>query len=183
MLQRLPVYGYHGTSIKNARTILQDGFELSRNHYDWLGTGAYFFQDAPNRAWEWAEQHHSEPAVVSALISSENFIDLLDIEWFPILEESHILFVRECEKTGIPIPKQTPKSGTHQLDYAVMNYAIAKVIEVHYDTKVYGVRAAFEEGEPAFKGSHLLNQAHVQIAVRDTSAVKQIRLHKPTRVV
>ncbi|HEU4883856.1 MAG TPA: hypothetical protein VFT45_16470 [Longimicrobium sp.] len=47
--------GYHGTSAEAARRILSSGFEISRNEYDWLGDGAYFFQDAPLRAREWAK--------------------------------------------------------------------------------------------------------------------------------
>ncbi|HEU0302829.1 MAG TPA: hypothetical protein VFR37_25430 [Longimicrobium sp.] len=44
--------GFRGTSVQPARRILSTGFEPSRNEYDWLGDGAYFFQDAPARALE-----------------------------------------------------------------------------------------------------------------------------------
>jgi hypothetical protein len=48
------VYGYHGTSRTKAANILKQGFLASDNDYDWLGTGIYFFQDAPIRATQWA---------------------------------------------------------------------------------------------------------------------------------
>jgi hypothetical protein len=44
--------GYHGTNVQAAQRILSSGFQVSRNEYDWLGDGAYFFQDAPARALE-----------------------------------------------------------------------------------------------------------------------------------
>ncbi|MGB5637309.1 MAG: hypothetical protein WBM44_25005 [Waterburya sp.] len=50
----LEVYGYHGTSLSAAQKIIEQGFNFSINDYDWLGTGVYFFQDAPLRASSWA---------------------------------------------------------------------------------------------------------------------------------
>jgi hypothetical protein len=39
---------------------------------------------------------------------------------------------------------------------------------------VRSVRAAFIEGEPLFEGSALWSKAHVQIAVRDLSAIVRL---------
>ncbi len=54
MNDSLEIYGYHGTSQTKAASILINGFRASDNDYDWLGTGIYFFQDAPLRAKQWA---------------------------------------------------------------------------------------------------------------------------------
>jgi hypothetical protein len=51
----IQVLGYHGTSRENAIRILNNGFRVSSNDYDWLGEGVYFFQDAPMRALQWAK--------------------------------------------------------------------------------------------------------------------------------
>ncbi len=84
--ERIEVYGYHGTSQSKAASILQNGFLASDNDYDWLGTGIYFFQDAPLRAKQWAtEQHPQEPAVICARIQLDSCIDLFDVKCFPIL--------------------------------------------------------------------------------------------------
>ena len=56
--------GFHGTSTGAAQRILSTAFEASRNDYDWLGDGVYFFQDAPARALEWARQRFGEDAAV-----------------------------------------------------------------------------------------------------------------------
>lgn len=61
--------GFHGTSTRAAERILASGFQISRNEYDWLGDGAYFFQDAPERALEWARARFGdEVAVIGAEI-------------------------------------------------------------------------------------------------------------------
>jgi len=174
---RALVYGYHGTSLDGANSILMSGFEMSRNDYDWLGTGVYFFQDAPQRAWEWAASRHSNPAVIGALIEINGFIDLLDIGWFEILQGSHHLLVDEYRRTGRHVPDQNQESGTHRLDCVSINFTVDR-IENEGNTKIYGVRAAFAEGKPIFENSALFDRTHVQIAARETSVIKQIWLEK-----
>jgi hypothetical protein len=175
---RTIAYGYHGTSLDSATTILRSGFEASDNDYDWLGKGIYFFQDAPQRAWEWATERYSNPAVIGASIEMHRFIDLLDIGWFEILNQSYRLFVDEHLRTGRRIPSQSRASGAHWLDCALINYAIEEVIGVGDNHNIYGVRAAFVEGAPVFENSALFNRAHVQIGVRNPSAIKHIWLDK-----
>ncbi|MBI1929403.1 hypothetical protein HYR99_34805 [Candidatus Poribacteria bacterium] len=175
LASRAIVYGYHGTSIDSADAILQSGFEVSHNDYDWLGKGIYFFQEAPQRAWEWATDHHSNPAVIGALIEINNFIDLLDLGWFEILNESYHLLVDEYTRTRRQVPDQNRESGAHRLDCAVIDFAIDRIENT---SKIYGVRAAFAEGEPVFENSALLDRTHVQIAVRDPSVIKHIWLEK-----
>ena len=93
------VYGYHGTTIQAATSILQEGFRLSRNEYDWLGDGIYFFQDAPTRAWEWATTHHGvEAAVIGAVIRLEDCMDFLDIQWAPVLAETYDAFLTQLNE-------------------------------------------------------------------------------------
>jgi hypothetical protein len=56
--------GHHGTSRQVAETVLSKGFRASKNPYDWLGDGVYFWQDAPLRAMEWAVRTFGHDAVV-----------------------------------------------------------------------------------------------------------------------
>lgn len=107
--------GFHGTSIEAAQRILSSGFEVSRNEYDWLGDGAYFFQDAPARALEWARRRFGEDAaVVGAEIDLEDCIDLLDIRWQAVLEQSYADLIQRLETSAQAVPRQT--SGAHRLD-------------------------------------------------------------------
>lgn len=53
------IIGYHGTSLENAKSIINKGFEPSRGDEHWLGNGVYFFIEGisktPNiNAEKWA---------------------------------------------------------------------------------------------------------------------------------
>jgi hypothetical protein len=163
--------GFHGTSAEAARRILSTGFEISRNEYDWLGDGAYFFQDAPARALEWARQRFgSDAAVIGAEIDLYDCIDLLDIEWRAVVRESYADFCERLDKGAQPIPQQT--RGAHRLDRAMINHTVGLLESRGYSART--VRAAFVEGEPLFPGSALWSLSHVQIAVRDQGAIRRI---------
>jgi membrane protease subunit (stomatin/prohibitin family) len=160
--------GFHGTSVEAAQRILSTGFEISRNEYDWLGDGAYFFQDAPARALEWALQRFgANAAVIGAEIDLDDCIDLLDIPWEQVILTAFDGFIGELTRAGKPIPRQT--AGAHRLDRYVIDYLATRMAAD--GMLVRSVRAVFPEGKPLFPGSALLSRSHVQIAVRDRSAV------------
>lgn len=163
--------GFHGTSVERAERILTHGFQPSRNEYDWLGDGAYFFQDSPSRAWEWArERFGAAAAVVGAEIDLDGCIDLLDPQWNGIIRESHANLLARLQRAGYPEPRQT--RGAHRLDREVVNNAAALAVQRGFPVR--SVRAAFPEGEPLFPGSALFSRAHVQIAVRDCTAIGRV---------
>ena len=60
------------------------------------------------------------------------------------------------------------------LDCLVVNYYLQQVAELQYGT----VRAAFSEGAPAYDGSMLSTESHIQIAVRDRRCI--LGLFRPT---
>jgi hypothetical protein len=160
--------GYHGTSAEAAQRILSTGFEISRNEYDWLGDGAYFFQDAPARALEWARQRFGDDAaVVGAEIDLDGCMDFLDVRWHEEVRLAYTHYRAAIERAGKPLPRQT--RGAHRLDRGVINYLVTLLEE--RGLHVTSVRAAFGEGEPVFVDSALLDRSHVQIAVCDPSAI------------
>ncbi|HET7464948.1 MAG TPA: hypothetical protein VFJ82_27135 [Longimicrobium sp.] len=165
---RMRVIGYHGTSGEGAERILAHGFQLSRNDYDWLGDGAYFFQDSPARALEWARERFRESAaVLGAEIDLDGCLDLLDPEWNTVIQEAYTDLVSRIGRMGQRLPRQSP--GAHRIDRAVVNHAVG-LLQLR-GVEVRSVRAAFIEGEPLFPGSALWSRAHVQVAVRDPGAI------------
>lgn len=174
MAETIRVYGYHGTSADAAAAIIQRGFNISSNDYDWLGTGVYFFQDAPLRAWEWANQQHpTNPAVIRSVISLEDSIDLLDIKWFPVINEAYSVFVNEYRITNRPLPQQNPeRSKAHRLDCAFFNYIVEQILNPQAEP-IRVIRGVFVEGERIFPNSAVFNRAHVQIAVRDSTLIEE----------
>ena len=166
------VSGYHGTNSEAAERIMVEGFRLSRNPYDWLGDGVYFFQDAPQRAWDWAHKRYgSHGAVIGAQIALEDCIDLLDLGWNQVMADAYDSYVKNLRDSGQPIPAQS--RGAHRLDREVINYAIGVLRE--HGIRVACLRAAFGEGHPVYPDSAFFDRAHVQVAVREVEACIQQR--------
>ncbi|MEM9510748.1 MAG: hypothetical protein AAGA16_24250, partial [Cyanobacteria bacterium P01_E01_bin.35] len=170
----LEVYGYHGTSLKAAQEIIDRGFNFSINDYDWLGTGVYFFQDAPLRAYAWAkERYPNAPAVIKSKLVMENCLDLLDIGWFPLIRETYDSFVTAYRKTNIPLPRQNPqRSKAHRLDCAFFNYLVGEIIESQGE-QVGAIRAVFNEGDRIYADSAIFDRAHIQIAIRNLALIEE----------
>ena len=174
--------GYHGTSSQVAILIEAEGFQRSRNAYDWLGDGVYFFQDAPLRAWEWASKRYGEDAaVVGADISIVNCMDLLDIAWNDVLSDGHDAYLKLLRDLGRSGPTQF--KGAHPLDREIINYTAEVLTE--RGVRISCVRAAFREGRQVYPGSAFFDRSHVQIAVRDIEAcIRQVWLEaKPPQGV
>ncbi len=77
------ILGYHGCDAEVAETLLAgEPFEISRNAYDWLGFGAYFWEGDPERGLQWAHLMQQRgapitaPAVVGAVIDPGWCLDL-----------------------------------------------------------------------------------------------------------
>lgn len=166
------VNGFHGTSVIAAEAIVirREPFRASRNEYDWLGDGAYFFQDAPQRAREWgAKIFGGDAAVVGARLrlDPEQMIDLLDIRWAQALADAYDAFLAEIKRSNLALPRQS--AGAHRLDRAVLNYVVGVLAQ--HGVIVHAVRAAFAEGAPVFPNSAIFDRAHVQVAVRNPDTV------------
>jgi hypothetical protein len=180
--QQILVYGYHGTSIENAKSIVKQGFKVSKNDYDWLGKGIYFWQDAPGRAWSWAQKHHQRPAVIRAEINIniDFTVDLLDS--FPdnvyliALKQSYDHFRHLLSPTALV--KQ--KGRFHGLDKLMVDYVADILIPELQGKHIQVVRSVFIEGEPIFPSfgqnekSAFHDRSHVQIAVRDSSVIRNL---------
>ena len=181
--QPLRVYGYHGTSREKAQEIIDCGFNLSTNDYDWLGTGVYFFQDAPVRALAWAsERYPDSPAVIKSQLVLENCMDLLDIDWYPIIRETYAMFVCEYQKANIPLPRQNPqRSKAHRLDCAFFNYIVEKILESQEET-IGSIRAVFNEGDRIYPNSAIYDRSDIQILIRDLSLIEKSCLIEEDRI-
>jgi hypothetical protein len=167
------IVGHHGTSRQIADQVLSQGFLASKNTYDWLGDGVYFWQNAPLRALNWAvKTFGADGVVIEADIEVRDFINLLDIEWMSWLADVHDQYLLEVKKKGLIPPLQTERA--HRLDREVINFGI-EVLEQDGHS-VRGVIGSFREGRPVFPNSALYSESHVQIAVRDLSLIANCRI-------
>lgn len=165
------VVGFHGTNHAALAHLLAGDIRQSDQHFEWLGTGFYLWQDSPWRAQAWAvDRFDGEAAVVAMRVSLDGCLDLLNPHWHQALNEADDQYVHDCLTQGRPARNRP--SGNRARDCAVINWYCERAAEE--GLQVRSVRAIFEEGEPIFEASAIRAQSHVQIAVRDLGAILEL---------
>lgn len=159
------VTGYHGTTKeRGARAVSEQTIHPSKNAYDWLGHGTYFWEDSYSRARQWAEQkYHAEAAVVRGQIRLGHCVNLLDTNWAPGVKAAYDRVVSRHAADGQKTPEN--RGGYRVLDCLVMNELTGDMVKA--DT----VRAAFIEGEPVYPTSLFVGLAHIQLVVVNLGAI------------
>lgn len=178
------VLGYHGCDQETAELILAGKAEVrsSTNPFDWLGSGAYFWENNPARALSWAKLLASRkrsgpkqiktPAVVGAILDPGNCLDLAEESSLELVRAAYDGFEHLNRSAGAPLPRNEAGFDGDEdlikrhLDCAVLNFLheMRSARELHpFDT----VRAPFLEGDPLFAGSKLVDKCHVQWCVRN----------------
>ena len=84
------VLTYHGCDIRVGERILAGKGHVrpSTNRHDWLGNGAYFWENSPSRALQWAQflKNHpkisaskvNEPFVIGTILKPGRCLDLTE---------------------------------------------------------------------------------------------------------
>ena len=162
------VLGYHGCHPDFAEALIRGEksiaeWEPSTNDWDWLGHGIYFWEFAPHRARDWM----GKGGVVGAVIQLGNCLDLTDIAATGLLAQQFEVVRKVYQDEGRPLPSNRGLRG--DLDCLVINELVAAADEsgITFDT----VRSPFLEGEPAFEGSRILRESHIQVAVRTSANI------------
>jgi hypothetical protein len=184
--QRLPswILGFHGTDEVTVRKILNDKSEhvaQSRNVWDWLGNGAYFWENDPVRAlnfsrlrMRWLGVKNKQPAVIGAVIDLGHCLNLFDQPGLLELKTAYNTLENDAGMIGTPLPENegnTPDKIFRQLDRAVferLHFTRQLVGYDAYDT----TRAPFMEGAPLYDNTSFRERNHIQIAVRNMACVK-----------
>jgi len=162
------VLGYHGCdadfadSLLSGETKIQD-WQESRNRYDWLGHGVYFWEHGPERAAIWAAGNRKK-GVIGAVIQLGTCLDFTDIKYTAVLKNFHEDLKEAYAAAGKTLP--TNKQGHRALDCLVINELIRQT-DIGFQT----VRSPFLEGSPVFPGSGILEESHIQITVIDKSCI------------
>ena len=178
--------GFHGCDRKTADTVLAKSgrhLKVSRNEYDWLGEGIYFWEGDPWRALDWANTtknspRHSagkvdKPQVIGAVLDLGHCLNLLDFGSLRELKKAHGVIDLAYRSAGETLPEN--RGGPDQVlrfrDKAVVN-AVHEIRVIQKLPPYQSVRAAFPEGDELYPGSGFRNKNHIQIAVRDLRCVK-----------
>ena len=201
------VVGFHGCSQAVADKVLEQNEHLksSKNDYDWLGHGIYFWEGDADRAKQWAEQcHPKDPAVLGAFIKVGNCLDLLNIEHIKQVQKVHKILSQEYASVGEPLPSNQAVRGDisyrRELDCKVITRLIQlnkqKIIQSrgldiddpqfnryyqHDPRFIDCIRGMFPEGDFLYEGAGFRAQNHIQLCVVNPNAIvgyfKPIKKH------
>jgi len=111
------VLGFHGCDEAVGERILRGEEHLHRsaNTYDWLGHGAYFLENSPRRALEWAQFIKARPDlfktkiertfVIGAIIDLGRCLDLTEAASLEIVRTAYSQLRATFELANSPMPK------------------------------------------------------------------------------
>jgi hypothetical protein len=178
------ILGFHGCDRTVADRVLvgEDEIRPSENDYDWLGTGAYFWENNVARALSWAKFLASsihrgdpkvkEPAVIGTIIDPGNCLDLTEKSSIELVGGAYEGLRRFYEVNNVPLPANE-SAGQGDLDF-VKRFLDCAVINFLHETREAGnleafdtVRAPFLEGGPLYPGAKISSRTHVQWCVRN----------------
>lgn len=178
------VLGFHGCDRKVGEAILagkERHLEESRNNYDWLGYGVYFWEDSPQRAMEFAEESAAggrnskgkikEPFVLGAVINLGRCLNLMDRTALEEVRGAHAVAVDLLKGAGTPIPTNGKDFRTRNLDCMVFewlhDWRTKREGCPPYDT----VRGLFFEGDELYPGAGIQEKDHIQLCVRNRDCI------------
>ncbi|NVD69010.1 hypothetical protein D0T25_17200 [Duganella sp. BJB488] len=194
MIEGRLLVAYHGCDI-TTRDDLVSGklahLDLSKNPYDWLGPGAYFFEGDAERALMFANASHNNPmkmytarpigtpAVVGAVLSVQRWLDMTTQEGIHEFTLAYPALLSGLAATGSPVPKNAAASEDdadiilRKLDNAVFTF----IHDIRENSSppspsFQAVRGAFYQGAEVAPKSGFRVGTHVQIALRDNDCVE-----------
>ena len=175
------IVGFHGCDISTRDSVVsseKEKLKSSKNTWDWLGNGIYFWENNLERAYDFALQKGiTNSAVVGAIIDLAYCLDLLETKNLKILKTAYEQLKLIREKEGKILPVNLPdKEGNddllnRKLDCAVINL-IHQFNEENNHPEFDSVRGVFFEGEDLYPNAGFKEKNHIQIAVRNSNSIK-----------
>lgn len=182
------VLGYHGCDQSVVEKVVsgKDGLRASMNSYDWLGHGIYFWDNSPSRAAEFANflKNNSSrskypiknPAVLGAIISLENCLDLLDYANLKILRISYEVLKASHKSSKRPISQNRNVGDNRdlllrELDCDVIE-TLHKITSLANLPPFDSVRGVFWEGPELYPNAGFREKDHIQLCIRNPNCIK-----------
>lgn len=190
------IIGFHGCEKSDRDKLINQPNEIliSKNPYDWLGNGMYFWENNYTRALLWAEEKKKSgkiknPSVLGAVIHLGYCCDFLDSKYIRLIQQYYTSLKELTEILEDELPKNrdvaTDPNGDkllRNLDCAVIEHMHQQIFEIwkkdidkdgsssirNFDA----TRGVFTEGGPAFEGAGLFEKSHIQVCVRNSNCIK-----------
>ena len=184
------VLAFHGCDEETYKKVLYEHETLkpSNNSYDWLGNGIYFWEDSVDRAKQWAEvscdrynikhpeQEPKKPAVIGAVISLGNCLNLTDYKSTDILKNGYEILKYELQINEKEMPVNKNVNGNTDLLFRDLDCAVIQ--RIHQYNKEQGkrpfdsVRGVFLEGKPIYENAGIMEKTHVQLCIINPNCIK-----------
>lgn len=183
------IYGFHGCDRRIGEAVLASHVQhlkSSKNDYDWLGHGIYFWEASPERGLQFARDAKVSrkisqgrirfPYVVGAVIELGNCLNLLDQAGLMEMRTAHQMLksLAEAEGKQLQSNKRKDDSGAYlvrTLDCAVLEHLhqIRKDAGLpKYDTVI----GALWEGKDLYEDAGITDKNHMQICVRTEECIR-----------
>ncbi len=176
------VFGFHAASENIAKKLVENGdceFKPSKNTYDWLGSGMYFWENSVHRAEKFARDRKIEnPVVIGAAIQLGYCLDLTDSESLSYLNASYQTLKATAKAAGAALPKNKPGNRESEMDLLLRELDCAVINFLHSqrkdkDEKVFdSVRGVFWEGKALYPGAGFKEKNHIQICIINPNCIK-----------
>lgn len=177
--------GFHGCEKSVVESIVSgnDSLRPSSNKWDWLGDGAYFWQNNYERALDYATNPPpsvtiKEPAVLGAVFSLGNCLDLTDRKWIELVKYSYQTYAQSAKAAGRSLPANTNSKISADKDRSVRRLDCAVIMNLHKEMKKLGeapfdsVRGVFFEGNTLYPGAGFYEKTHIQISIRNPNLIR-----------
>lgn len=180
------IEAYHGTTADVVEKLeVSRGFKESERDGLWLGTGAYFFESAPNQALSWAVNAAAdrglEPVVIRAEIELNTYLDFSDRTYWSDLQ----LLYEDMRQNGEIRSQIGPLSlfvarlrryenfGHNLVDHDVVNrYVLSLEESDEHDIKIDGIRCPFVRGKAIYDDSWFYTGSCIMVSVRNLGCIK-----------
>ena len=176
------VLGFHGCDAAKAEKFLSgERLKPSRNDYDWLGHGIYFWEANPKRGLEYAAALKElkrppkieTPAVIGAVVDLGYCLDLTQTNSIQQIDYAYRDLKQISDKAGKPLPENSKDLLRRPLDCAVVEY-LHQVRENSKERSLETIRGVFIEGDTVYPDSGFYNKTHIQICVRNPDNIKGV---------
>lgn len=182
------VLAFHGCDESVRDKIVSSNQSLlpSKNKYDWLGNGIYFWENNPKRALEYAKFLQKNPgrgkkpisksSVIGAVINLGYCLDLVDSESIEILKTGYQILRDTSVVSEFKELKNKPAGVDNELllrelDCAVIE-TVCEVQESQNLRQFDSVRGVFFEGKDIYPNAGFKEKNHIQICIRNPNCIK-----------
>jgi hypothetical protein len=186
--QPFQTIGFHSCDKEVGLKVLNGETDLrpSRNSWDWLGSGIYFWEQNPERAIEYANESAEgkqknkirivTPFILGAVIELGKCLNLLESTSLAVAKQGYDILAESYTELKEDMPVN--KGARRELDCKVIEtvHKLARIKGLPpYDT----VRCAFLEGGEIYKGSNFTDRLHVELCVINKEMIKGYFLPRP----